>query len=83
MNFCPGARHMLCAVLGDVQPSVRGLKNALGRDLLPYLVEQLDKAWSKKHGKPLKEVSVLEFAVPYDECDSDDGLDGLIGVGPC
>ena len=61
MNFCPGARHELCAVACDTPPSQRDLKNALGKDMFPTLVAKLDKLWQAKH--PGKSISVLEQEV--------------------
>ena len=70
-NFCPGARHELCAVIADVPPSKRDLKNALGRDLIPKLVAKLDEAWKVKHPGKSIEVSSLELRA---DSESDDDV---------
>ena len=77
MNFCPVARHEVCAVVFDTPPSKRALKNGLGKDLFPNLVAKLDKLWQTKHpGKSIssfeQEVSVLEMRSPLSAlCNSD------------
>ena len=59
-NFCPGARHELCAVVCETPPSKRSppLENVHGRPLHGILVQKLDEAWKLKHNK---EVSALEM----------------------
>ena len=67
LNFCPGARHELCAVVCETPPSKRSppLENVHGRPLHSMLVQKLDAAWKLKH--PGKEVSSLEVEADSDE----------------
>ena len=50
-NFCPGARHMACAVCFDVRPTERTppIENGLNRRLNDTLLKKLDAAWQLKH----------------------------------
>ena len=85
-NFCPGNRSMLCAVQCVEQPSTRSLKNFFDRDLHPYLVSKLDKAWAAKHGKQIKEVSSAELTdtIIYDDDEDENELCSTVGpIGLC
>ena len=79
-NFCPGNRGQVCAVECSEQPSTRSLKNFLGNPLFHTLVNKLNEAWSKKHGKELKEVSSAELCQVIEDDDEDEDVCATMGL---